>query len=56
MCTSIAATVERILDGRDSYIDAYARSMLESARDLPVSFLGFISNRECAIQAIHCFG
>jgi D-inositol-3-phosphate glycosyltransferase len=33
-------------DGQDSYVDTYARSMVESARDLPVSFLGFISNRD----------
>jgi glycosyltransferase involved in cell wall biosynthesis len=33
-------------DGRDSYIDPYARSMMAAARGLPVSFLGFINNRD----------
>jgi glycosyltransferase involved in cell wall biosynthesis len=42
----IIGSLSGSFDGRDSYVDAYARSMLESARDLPVSFLGFISNRD----------
>lgn len=42
----IIGSLSGSFDGRDSYVDAYARSMLESGRDLPVSFLGFISNRD----------
>jgi glycosyltransferase involved in cell wall biosynthesis len=42
----IIGSLSGSFDGRDSYVDAYARSMLDAARDLPVSFLGFISNRD----------
>jgi glycosyltransferase involved in cell wall biosynthesis len=42
----IIGSLSGSFDSRDSYVDAYARSMVESARDLPVSFLGFISNRD----------
>jgi glycosyltransferase involved in cell wall biosynthesis len=46
----IIGSLSGSFDGRDSYIDVYARSMLESARDLPVSFLGFISNRDARFR------
>jgi glycosyltransferase involved in cell wall biosynthesis len=46
----IIGSLSGSFDGRDSYVDAYARSMLESSRDLPVSFLGFISNRDARFR------
>src|SRR5882757_1650540 len=46
----IIGSLSGSFDGRDSYVDAYARSMVESARDLPVSFLGFISNRDARFR------
>lgn len=33
-------------DTRDEQINPYARSVMEAARDLPVSFTGFINNRD----------
>jgi glycosyltransferase involved in cell wall biosynthesis len=33
-------------DARDRYVDPYARAMIDSSRALPVSFLGFINNRD----------
>jgi glycosyltransferase involved in cell wall biosynthesis len=46
----IIGSLSGSFDGRDSYVDTYARSMLELARDLPVSFLGFISNRNARFR------
>jgi D-inositol-3-phosphate glycosyltransferase len=37
-------------DARDSYVDPYARAMMDSARGLPVNFLGFISNRDARFR------
>jgi glycosyltransferase involved in cell wall biosynthesis len=42
----IIGSLSGSFDARDSYIDPYARSMMEAARGLPVEFLGFISNRD----------
>ncbi|MBS0420708.1 MAG: glycosyltransferase family 4 protein [Proteobacteria bacterium] len=42
----IIGSLSGSFDGRDSYVDPYARSMMEAARGLPVEFLGFISNRD----------
>src|SRR3954468_10406989 len=37
-------------DARDSYVDPYARAMMDSAGGLPVEFLGFISNRDARFR------
>jgi glycosyltransferase involved in cell wall biosynthesis len=37
-------------DGRDSYTDPYASAMVAAACDLPVSFLGFINNRDARFR------
>ncbi|MEA3177148.1 MAG: D-inositol-3-phosphate glycosyltransferase [Gammaproteobacteria bacterium] len=37
-------------DGRDSFTDPYASAMVEAARGLPVSFLGFINNRDARFR------
>ena len=43
---AIIGSLSGSFDGRDSYVDPYARSMMDAARGLPVSFLGFINNRD----------
>ena len=35
---------------RDRYVDPYAQAMIDSARALPVSFLGFINNRDARFR------
>lgn len=42
----IIGSLSGSFDSQDRYVEPYAQSMLESAGDLPVSFLGFISNRD----------
>jgi glycosyltransferase involved in cell wall biosynthesis len=42
----IIGSLSGSFDGRDSYMDPYARAMVDAGRSLPVSFLGFISNRD----------
>jgi D-inositol-3-phosphate glycosyltransferase len=42
----IIGSLSGTFDGRDSYVDPYAQAMMDAARGLPVSFLGFISNRD----------
>jgi glycosyltransferase involved in cell wall biosynthesis len=37
-------------DARDSYVDPYARAVMDSAGGLPVEFLGFISNRDARFR------
>ena len=37
-------------DARDSFVDPYARTMMDAARGLPVNFLGFISNRDARFR------
>jgi glycosyltransferase involved in cell wall biosynthesis len=37
-------------DAQDRYVDPYARAMMESARGLPVNFLGFINNRDARFR------
>jgi glycosyltransferase involved in cell wall biosynthesis len=42
----IIGSLSGSFDRRDSYMDPYARAMVDAGRGLPVSFLGFISNRD----------
>jgi glycosyltransferase involved in cell wall biosynthesis len=42
----IIGSLSGSFDGRDSYMDPYARAMVDAGRGLPVSFLGFINNRD----------
>jgi glycosyltransferase involved in cell wall biosynthesis len=37
-------------DARDSYVDPYARAMMDAAKGLPIGFLGFISNRDARFR------
>jgi len=46
----IIGSLSGSFDGRDSYVDPYARSMMDAARGLPVEFLGFISNRDARFR------
>jgi glycosyltransferase involved in cell wall biosynthesis len=46
----IVGSLSGSFDGRDSYVDPYARAMMDAARDLPVTFLGFISNRDARFR------
>jgi glycosyltransferase involved in cell wall biosynthesis len=46
----IIGSMSGSFDGRDSYTDPYASAMVEAARDLPVSFLGFINNRDARFR------
>lgn len=46
----IIGSLSGSFDARDSYVDPYARSMMEAARGLPVEFLGFISNRDARFR------
>jgi len=46
----IIGSLSGSFDARDRYVDPYARSMMDSARGLPVEFLGFISNREARFR------
>jgi glycosyltransferase involved in cell wall biosynthesis len=46
----VIGSMSGTFDGRDSYVDPYARAMKESARGLPVNFLGFISNRDARFR------
>ncbi len=46
----IIGSLSGSFDGQDRHVEPYARSMLQSAGDLPVRFLGFISNREARFR------
>jgi glycosyltransferase involved in cell wall biosynthesis len=46
----IIGSLSGSFDAQDQYVDPYAQAMMDSARGLPVSFLGFISNRDARFR------
>ncbi len=46
----IIGSLSGSFDGRDSYVDPYARAMMDASRGLPVNFLGFINNRDARFR------
>jgi D-inositol-3-phosphate glycosyltransferase len=46
----IIGSLSGSFDARDRYVDPYAQAMIDSSRALPVSFLGFINNRDARFR------
>jgi glycosyltransferase involved in cell wall biosynthesis len=46
----IIGSLSGSFDARDRYVDSYAQAMIDSSRALPVSFLGFINNRDARFR------
>jgi D-inositol-3-phosphate glycosyltransferase len=46
----IIGSLSGSFDARDRYVDPYAQAMMDSSRTLPVSFLGFINNRDARFR------
>jgi len=46
----IIGSLSGSFDAQDRYVDTYAGAMMDSARALPVNFLGFISNRDARFR------
>jgi D-inositol-3-phosphate glycosyltransferase len=46
----IIGSLSGTFDARDRYVDSYAQAMIDSSRALPVSFLGFINNRDARFR------